>query len=209
VLLFLGAGVRAPDELVAAHRALHARHPDPLVAVQGALAWAPGLDVTPFMAWLARATFPPRFAPEFGELGIAALDLRHFSIKRALLHEMAAEPLTTAELAYRLGERPTRLLAGPAAHVTRPLSEDDARTALPRLLAEEDAFLRAHPHVESYLRAPLEDASRLPPLRGRTGRALLTRTPAGLPILGDRVWRNADVYYRQKIAEALPVQEGT
>lgn len=189
VLLFADPDLSLTDEAIQAHRDAHARHPDPLVAVQGAIDWG-DVKVTPFMAWLGATTFPPRFAPEQGELGIAALDLRHVSVKRALLEEAGGPgsgPLASLDLAYRLGERPTRLLAGPTARLGRPVGEDEAAARLPALLAAEREFLAEHPHVESFLAQRIEDAARMPPLRGRAARR------------SSYAARRADAYWLQRL----------
>jgi hypothetical protein len=65
--------------------------------------------------------------------------------------------------------------------------------------AAEREWARLHPGELPYFKQRFEAALASPPCRGRL-RKLLPWVPRSAPVIGERVWRSADLYFRQQLA---------
>jgi hypothetical protein len=63
----------------------------------------------------------------------------------------------------------------------------------------ERSWIRHHPGEEPYFYTRFSEALRHPAAQGRIGRALLPHVPRTTPVIGERVWRRADLYFRQQL----------
>lgn len=111
-------------EMRAAHEAVHARHPQENVAVQGAIR----VPHDPFNRWWQRKGDPPLPKPEAGEVGTAYLDLRHASFKRAFIDGKDLD-------VHALTERGLRLHFLPHPAMRAGTTPDHARITDPQRLA--------------------------------------------------------------------------
>jgi GT2 family glycosyltransferase len=102
---------------------------------------------------------------------------------------------------YRAREHGLRVLYNRRAIVDhwRPMSLDVWKSRAPMLAATEWQFCQMHPDVAPWFHQKFSDAISRPRARGR-GAALARFVPKWLPWLGEKVWFNADVYWRQQIA---------
>lgn len=115
--------VLATPELLSAHLAMHACHPQPAVGVLGLVRWAPELEVTPFMRWWEDARF------RFNRLleGTETINHTYFytcnvSVKRSFLmarglfdERFPSAAYEDTELAYRLRQHGFKLEFAPEA----------------------------------------------------------------------------------------------
>jgi hypothetical protein len=69
--------------------------------------------------------------------------------------------------------------------------------------AAERRWVALRPEFEAYFHDRLADAASRPAHRGRVGPALLRFVPSSFPWLGERVWTNVTIYYRQQLAPAF------
>jgi len=209
LLLFLDDDVVPRPELVREHLAWHARHPERDVGVLGLVVWASGIRVTPFMRWLEHGI---QFDYE-NILGVDAGWQRFYtanvSIKRELADAVGGFDevrlpfgYEDLDLAKRMhDEHGFRLLFNRAA-VGEHLHEitlDGWRANAERNARGELAFIAKHPEAPAYFRDLFLAAEKRPPASGR-GRYLawVVRRPGGW--LGDRVWKSADIWFRQQLA---------
>lgn len=124
IILFTDDDIIPAPQLVAEHWRWHQRHPEPGVAVLGAMPWSPEVEATPFMKWAASE------GPLFDLRGVAnpsGLDWRYFfpcniSLKTRFLREngLFDEDFRTygwedTELGYRLSKHGLRVLYNPRA----------------------------------------------------------------------------------------------
>lgn len=210
LVLFLGADILPAPRLVAEHLAWHARHPDDSVAVLGDVRWARGLRVTPFMRWLDRGW-------QFDYRGIAGVDAgwgrfytANVSVKRVLLERVGgfdeeAFPFHYEDLdiARRMADHGLRLLYNRAARGEHwhPRTLEDWRARTADVAPAERRFVARWPDVPPFYRDTFARALAQPPARGR-GVALARFVPRWLPVIGPRVDRSFDMYFRQAIAPA-------
>jgi hypothetical protein len=82
------------------------------------------------------------------------------------------------------------------------LHEPDLGRWKARMLTQAQAereWIRRYPDEQPYFYNRFSPALRQPPARGRIGNALLPYVPRSVPIIGERVWRRADLYFRQQL----------
>ena len=194
--------------LVSEHLEWHAAIPARRSPCVGHVRWAREVKVTPFMK-LARHGV--QF--HYGELREARRAGRHFygansSIKRSLLERVGGfdeERLPylyeDVDWGYRAREHGVRVLYNRRAIVDhrRPMSIDVWKARAPQLAATEWQFCQMHPDVEPWFWQKFDDAVARPRARGRGAQAA-RYVPRWMPWLGPRVWKAADVYWRQQIA---------
>jgi glycosyltransferase involved in cell wall biosynthesis len=173
LVLFLGADILPAPRLVAEHLAWHAEHSEDNVAVLGDVRWARGLRVTPFMRWLDRGW-------QFDYHGIAGVEAgwgrfytANVAVKRTLLERVGGFD----EEAF-------------------PFHDEDLDIA-----PAERRFVARWPDVPPFYRDTFARALAEPPARGR-GVALARFVPKWVPVVGPRVQRSFDMYFRQAIAPA-------
>jgi GT2 family glycosyltransferase len=108
------------------------------------------------------------------------------------------------DLGYRLADDGFQLLYNRRADAEHlhPTTVKDWQGRLAATAASERAWVALHPELEPYFHDRLADAAGRTQLRGRAT-ALLRWTPRWLPWLGDKVWANATIYYRQQLAPAF------
>jgi GT2 family glycosyltransferase len=209
IVLFVDDDVLPRPRLVAEHLAWHAAHPAIEVGVLGHVRWARSLRVTPFMRWLEHGVQFDYPNIRGTQAGWGRFYTANVSVKAEVLRAVGGFDerrfpfgLEDLDLAYRMDrELGFRLLYNARAvaeHLHR-MDLDMWRRRVRRIAAAERDFAREHPEVPPHFRQLLGDAAARPPARGR-GRWLLGVVPRSLPGLGDRVWRSADLYYRQQLA---------
>jgi glycosyltransferase involved in cell wall biosynthesis len=124
-LLLLGDDDIVPGhDLVAEHLAWHKRYPEPTVGVLGLVEWAPEVEPTPFMEWLAKdgLLFGYAHLKPGGQAGFRYFYSCNLSLKTDFLREnglfdedFKGAAYEDIELGYRLERRGLRLLYNPAA----------------------------------------------------------------------------------------------
>lgn len=211
VVLFLGADVLAAPDLLARHAAAHHRHPGAEVALLGRVRWASGLRVTPFMRWLDRGV-QFDYEPLTGETASwAHLYTANVSLKRELLARAGgfdAErfPFLYEDLDLGLRLREHGLVVRYDRHAIgehdHPQTPEDWRARMAAVARAERAFVARHPDQRPYFHDRLADALDGPPGRG-LGRPLTGLVGPRTPLVGRRVWRSADRYYRRYLAPAF------
>ena len=194
--------------LVAEHLAWHRRHPAENVAVLGHVRWAREVRVTPFMHWL---DYGVQFQFPFIE-GIEAGWGRFFganvSVKRSFAERVGGfdeERLPYGyedlDFGYRASKLGLRVLYNRRA-VVEHLREFDLefyKRRVRRTARAELEFVRKHPEIEPYFFRMFSHAARLHHGSGR-GRHLIRWVPRRFPLVGERAWRSADLFYRQQLA---------
>jgi len=196
---------------VAEHLAWHGEHPAEEVAVLGHVRWADEVAVTPFMRWLDDGIQFDYPNIEGIEAGWGRLYSANVSLKRAFVDRVGGFDevrfpygYEDLDFGYRANELGLRLLYNRAA-VAQHLREYDLgfyARRVRRIAVAEREFVRAHPDVEPYFHNLFSAALEAPPASGR-GRALVGRIPRSTPLLGERAWASADLYYRQRLAPAF------
>ncbi|HEX4734152.1 MAG TPA: glycosyltransferase [Thermoleophilaceae bacterium] len=208
VVLFLGDDIIPSRELLARHAALHAEHPQDDVGVLGHVEWARELKRTAFMVWLDHGiqfNYPSILGTEAGpgHLYTANVSLKRTALERVGGFDAERYPFLyeDIDLGVRLFEQGFRLIyerEASAEHLHDvTLERWKARMAIQA--RAERAWVRHHPDEEPYFYTRFSEALRHPPARGRIGRALLPHVPRTTPVIGDRVWRRADLYFRQQL----------
>ena len=208
VVLFTDNDTIPVPRLVAEHIALHERHPQEHVAVVGHVRWAKGLRVTPFMRWLDDGVQFQFGTLDGDEASWAHLYGANSSIKRSFLERVGGYdeerlPYLYEDIdwGYRAREHGVRVLYARRAIVDhwRPMTLDVWKARAPMLAATEWQFTQMHPDVKPWFHHKFTDAVARPVARGR-GARLARFVPKWVPWLGEKVWFNADVYWRQQIA---------
>jgi len=208
VVLFTDNDTIPVPRLVAEHIGWHNRHPAEHVAVVGHVRWAKGLKVTPFMKWLDDGVQFHFGALSGDEASWAHLYGANSSIKRSFLERVGGYdeqrlPYLYEDIdwGYRAREHGLRVLYNRRAVVDhwRPMTLDVWKARAPMLAATEWQFTTMHPDVEPWFFQKFSDAVARPRARGRGARAARF-VPRWVPWVGERVWFNADVYWRQAIA---------
>lgn len=211
LILFTDNDTIPVRSLVARHLADHARHPAEEVAVSGHVRWAKGLKVTPFMKWLDRGVQFGFHAVKGGEGHWALLYTANSSIKRSFLERVGGYdevrlPYGYEDLdwGYRAREHGLRVIYDRKAIVDhwRPMDVHFWKARTPRLAATEWQFCQLHPDIEPYFFALFSDAAGQPP-GGVRARKLARWVPPWVPVLGDQVWKRADLQWRQQLAPAF------
>jgi GT2 family glycosyltransferase len=208
IVLFTDDDTLPVRGLVSEHLEWHRRHPPEAVAVLGHVRWAPELKVTPFMKWLDLSVQFGYTAIDGTEASWAHLYSSNASLKRNFLariggYDEARFPYgyEDLDLGLRARDHGLRVLYNRRAAVDhlRSMTVELWQARAPRLAASERRFCELHPEVAPWFWRMFSDAAARPPLRGRAAR-LARFVPRWVPWAGPRVWRHADVYWRQQIA---------
>jgi GT2 family glycosyltransferase len=210
VVLFLGDDIIASPDLLARHAALHEQNPGDDVGVLGHVDWSRVLKRSAFMVWLDHGIQFNYPSIRGTEAGPGHLYTANVSLKRAALERVGgfdAERFPflyeDIDLGIRLFDQGFRLIydkdAG-AEHLHEvTLERWKARMAIQA--RAERSWIRHHPDEEPYFYTRFSAALRRPPARGRIGRALLPYVPRSTPLIGERVWQRADLYFRQQLGK--------
>jgi GT2 family glycosyltransferase len=208
VVLFLGDDIVPAAETLERHLALHDEHPGDDVGVLGHVQWARELKRTAFMVWLDHGIQFNYPSIRGREAGPGHLYTANVSLKRAALERVDgfdAERFPFGyediDLGIRLFENGFRLIYEPRAsgeHLHEP-DLDRWKARMRTQAIAERAWIERHPGEEPYFHNRFSAALRLGPRRGRLGQALLPYVPRSAPFIGERVWENADVYFRQQL----------
>jgi GT2 family glycosyltransferase len=194
--------------LLAEHLAWHRRHPEPEVAVLGHVRWSPEVAVNPFMHWLDHGMQFDYPNIDGIEAGWGRFYGANVSVKRELIERVGGFDerrlpylYDDLDFGYRADAAGMRLLYNRDAVVDhlREVTLDFWRSRMARAAMAEREFVRKHPEVEPYFFNMYSAALEHPPARGR-GRHLIRRVPRRLPLIGERVWTSADIYFRQQLA---------
>ncbi len=194
--------------LVSEHLAWHRREPADEVAVLGHVRWADEVDVTPFMDWLDHGIqfdFP---AIDGIEAGWGRFYSANVSVKRAMVERVGGFDeihfpygYEDLDFAYRADAQGLRVLYNREA-VVQHLREYDLsfyERRMRRIAFAERQFVRLHPDVPPFFFNLYRSALDSAPASGR-GRRLSRWLPRSFPLLGERAWTSADLYYRQRLA---------
>jgi GT2 family glycosyltransferase len=208
VVLFLGDDIIPSRDLLARHARLHDDNPGPDVGVLGHVEWARELKRTAFMTWLDHGiqfNYPSIRGSEAGpgHLYTANVSLKRAALERVDGFDADAYPFLyeDIDLGVRLFEQGFRLIYAPdasAEHLHEP-SLERWQARMPIQAAAERAWVARHPGEEPYFYTRFRAALERPPSRGRLGRALLPYVPRSAPLVGDSIWRRADLYFRQQL----------
>jgi len=210
LVLFLGDDILAGPRLVAEHLATHARHPAREAAVLGHVQWARELRVTPFMRWLERGFQFDYEAISGEEAGWGRLYTANVSLKRDLLERAGGfdESLPflyeDLDLGRRLHDHGLRLIYArtACAEHLHPATLTEWRARMAAVARAERRFCAKHPDVPPYFHDRIVAAQRFPPGRG-IGARLATLVAPSAPWIGDPIWRRADIWWRQQLAESF------
>lgn len=208
-LVLFGDNDTVPDpRLVAEHLRWHRRHPVEEVAVLGHVRWAREVRVTPFMHWLDHGVqFDFPFI-EGIEAGWGRFYGANISVKRSFAERVGGfdeERLPYGyedlDFGYRASKLGLRLLYNRRARVEhlREFDLEFYKRRVRRTARAELEFVRKHPEIEPYFFRMFSHAARLHRVRGR-GRHLIRWVPRGFPLIGERAWRSADLFFRQELA---------
>lgn len=212
LLLFIDDDILPGPQLVAEHLAWHADSPELEVGVLGHVRWASDLRVTPFMRWLEHGiqfNYPSIVGEEtvWGNFYTA-----NVSVKRALVESVGGfdeERLPYGyedlDLALRMHESAGLRLRYNRRAWAEHVHEMDLefwKQRLPRVARSERRFVELHPEFTPYFRALFEDALAHPPVSPGIAR-LAGFVPRRLPLIGQRAWSRADLFYRQALATSF------
>jgi GT2 family glycosyltransferase len=207
VVLFLDSDVLADPGLVGEHIRWHERNPEVEVAVLGPLRWARSVRVTGFMRWVERFQF--NYHTIAGEdAGWGNYITANVSSKRAMLERVDGFDVERfpflyedTDLAYRMSRAGMRVRFNRAASAEHlhAFTLDRYRQRVAEIAPAERRFVAAHPELDPYFHTIFVDALEAPKARGVFGRLLGAFSP-GTPLIGARIWRSADAYYRQQLA---------
>jgi GT2 family glycosyltransferase len=210
VVLFIGDDIIASPDLLERHAALHDQNPGDDVGVLGHVGWARELKRTAFMVWLDRGIQFDYPSIRGSEAGPGHLYTANVSLKRAALERVGgfdaeAYPFLyeDIDLGVRLFDQGFRLIYdrdATAEHLHEP-SLERWRSRMTIQAAAERAWVARHPEEVPYFYTRFSEALRHPPARGRLGRALLPYVARSTPVIGERVWRRADLYFRQQLGK--------
>ena len=208
IVLFLDDDVVPSKALLAEHASWHSRQPTDDIGVLGRVRWAPELRVTPFMRWLEHGVQFDYENIRGAEAGWGRFYTANISLKTAILERVGGfdeERLPfmyeDLDLGYRLGRLGFRLLynrnaVGDHLHAT---DLDEWRQRVRAIAPAEQRFVALHPDIEPYFHRMFRTAAARPAARGR-GTRLIGLVPRWVPWLGPRVWRSADLFFRQALA---------
>ncbi len=208
LVLFIDNDTLPQPSLIREHLEWHRRSPDEMLAVLGHVRWARAVTVTPFMRWLDQGI-------QFDYPSIRGIDAgwgrfysANISVKRAMLERLGGfdeqrfpygyEDLDLAARARPLGLRVFYNRDAVVEHL-REYDLEFFKRRVRRLAVSEREFVRVHPEVPPFFHSLFSTAFEGGPANGR-GRALTRWVPPGMPVIGERVWVSADLYYRQELA---------
>lgn len=212
VVLFIGDDILASPSMLERHLALHDANPGDDVGVLGHVSWARELRRTAFMTWLDQGVQFDFATIQGTEAGPGHFYTSNVSLKRSALEATGGFDEQTfpflyedIDLGMRLFERGFRLIYEPEAHAEHlhePRLEDWKRR-MGLIARAERAWVERHPDQSPYFHDRFQQALALDPRRGRAGVALLHRVPRSTPLIGERIFQNADVYFRQQLGRAF------
>jgi len=209
LILFLDDDVVPRPDLVRRHREWHTRHPERELGLLGLVVWSPEIRVTGFMRWVERGVQFDYDGAVGDDAGWERLYTANASIKRDIMLEVGGfdeERLPYGyedlDLAKRMHEQfGFRLMVDREAIVEHlhVMTLEGWRKKAIWLAHSERAFTAKHPEMPPHFYEFFCYAAERPRAAGR-GRHLMrfVRSPDGW--LGDRVWRSADIWYRQQLA---------
>ena len=209
IVLFIGDDTLPEGRLLAGHMEWHRRHPEEHVAVLGRVRWADEIEVTPFMRWLDAGIQFDFANIEGTDVGWGRFYTANSSIKRSLIERVGGfdeERLPflyeDLDLAYRLQPFGFQLLYNREASVehVHPVTVEEWAGRAAAIATAERTFVRLHPDVPPYFHDLFAEAAAMPPARGRAVK-LVRRIPRGTPVIGERLWRLADIAWRQALAK--------
>lgn len=208
LVLFIDNDTLPEPGLLREHLAWHEGNPDPMLAVLGHVRWASSVRVTPFMRWLDAGIQFDYGAIRGIDAGWGRFYSANVSVKRTLLERLGGfderrfpygyEDLDLAYRARPLGLRVFYDRAAAVEHL-RTYDLEFFRKRVRRIAISERRFVAAHPEVEPFFFNLFSAALEGRPARGR-GRALIRWLPRSTPLVGERLWVSADLYYRQELA---------
>jgi glycosyltransferase involved in cell wall biosynthesis len=209
-ILFIDSDVLASPNLVRGHLSWHDANPEDEVAVLGPVRWATNARVSGFMRWVEKLHFNYHTISGV-EAGWGHFITANVSVKRKMLErvdgfDVEAFPFhyEDLEIAYRMREHGLRVLFNrdASAEHLHAVTLDQYRRRIAEVAPAERRFVQRHPDVEPFFYNLFSDAIRAPASRGGFGRLLGLVSPSA-PLIGQRVWRSADAYYRQQLAPAF------
>jgi GT2 family glycosyltransferase len=208
LVLFADNDTIPSPRLVAEHLEWHRRNPEPEIAILGHVRWSPEVNVNSFMHWLDHGMqfdFPNI---EGTEAGWGRFYGANVSVKRAFAERVGGfdeqrlpylyDDLDFAYRAYKLGLRVLYNREAVVDHL-REVDLEFWQQRMDRAAMAEREFVDKHPEVEPYFFRMYSHAASLKPAKGR-GRHLIRFVPRSTPLIGERVWLSADLYYRQQLA---------
>jgi GT2 family glycosyltransferase len=211
LVLFIDNDTIPEPHLVAQHLAWHERHPEPTVAVLGHVRWADEVEVTPFMRWLddgIQFDYPSIAGTDagWGRFYSANVSLKRSFVERVGGFDEVNFPYGYEDLdfGFRADALGLTLLYNRAATVQhlRTYDLEFYEQRVRRIAHAERRFTSLHPEVPPFFFNLYSAALEGEPASGR-GRRLLRWLPRSFPILGERAWTSADLYYRQRLAPAF------
>lgn len=208
VVVFLGDDIIGAPDLLARHAALHDEHPDERVGMLGFVDWARELKRDAFMVWLDQGiqfNYPSIAGTEAGP---GHLYTANVSLKRAALEQVGGFDAERFPFLYEDIDLGVRLFDGGfrliydrdarAEHLHQP-SLERWRARMAMQATAERAWIERYPGESPYFHDRFAAAVAMGERRGRLGRALLPHVGRDAPLIGQRVWDSADVYFRQQL----------
>jgi GT2 family glycosyltransferase len=212
LILFLGDDMLPADgRLIAAHLAGHERTPGAEVAVLGRVDWPRRPRPGALARWLDRGIqFDFRGLRDGEDAGWGRFWAANLSLARELLErsggfdESYRFGYEELELAARLRPEGLRVLHAADARVQHhhPPTLEAWRVRMAEVAVAERRIVAAHPEVAPHFHDLLAPAAAIPPGRGWSAR-LAAVVPERAPWLGPRVWKRADLWFRQQLAPAF------
>ena len=208
LVLFLGDDIIASPDLLSRHAALHDQNPANDIGVLGHVSWARELKRSAFMVWLDHGIQFNYPSIRGTGAGPGHLYTANVSLKRAALERVGgfdAERFPflyeDIDLGVRLFEQGFRLIydKDAAAEHLHEVTLERWQSRMAIQARAERAWVAYHPDEEPYFYTRFSAALRQPPARGRLGRALLPYVKRSTPLIGERVWKRADLYFRQQL----------
>lgn len=210
LVLFMGDDIIGAPDLLEQHIAWHEQHAEETAGVLGRVRWARGLKRDAFMKWLDQGIQFDYATIDGVEAGPGHFYTANVSLKRSMLERAGGFDedrfpflYEDIDLGLRLAEHGFRLLYNEhaaAEHLHQPRLEDWTGR-MERIARAERRWIERHPDQRPYFHDRFADALRRPPVRGRKGRLLMGVIPRSTPIVGESVWANGDLYYRQQLGK--------
>jgi GT2 family glycosyltransferase len=211
LVLFLGDDILAGPDLLAEHLGWHDAHAGEPVAVLGHVRWARELPTTALMRWLDRGI---QF--DYGSIAGADASWAHFytaniSLPRALLERVggfdeARYPFLYEDLdiGRRLADHGLRVLYNRRAEGEHlhPTDLEQWKRRMAATAPAERRWVQARPEMPAYFHDRFAEAAAAPPAPELAAR-LARWVPERLPVAGPRVWRGADLWFRQQLAPSF------
>ena len=208
LVLFMGDDIIASRDLLQQHVSWHEKNPGDSVGVLGHVRWARELRPDAFMKWLDMGIQFDYATIHGTTAGPGHFYTANVSLKRAMLElsggfdeERFPFLYEDIDLGVRLFEDGFELLYNERAraeHLHQPRLEGwQGRMAM--VAQAERRWIERHPDETPYFHDLFADAVRRPALRGRRGKALMRVVPRWMPLIGESVWENADLYFKQQL----------